>query len=239
MRACFGMQIIPIYRHEYKYLISTGQIPLIQSLLSGLMRPDPHAGGKKFYTVRSVYFDNYRNQCFFDNEDGNDPRQKYRIRIYNSSADCIRLECKQKIRGKTAKRSCTLQLGQALSLLGGLPAEGGSPHPLLHDLNMKIRAELYRPVVIVEYLRIPYISPLGNTRITIDMQLSSSDQIEDFFQDIPIRRPVMPVGQDLLEVKFDDFLPDPIYHSLNMGTLQRTAYSKYYLCRKYSLKGGL
>ena len=45
----------------------------------------------------------------------------------------------------------------------------------------------------------------------------------------------MPVGQHLMEVKFDEYLPDFIYRSLNLGVLQHTAYSKYYLCRKFAL----
>jgi hypothetical protein len=39
----------------------------------------------------------------------------------------------------------------------------------------------------------------------------------------------------LMEVKFDEFLPDYIYRALMLDNLQQTAFSKYYLCRKYSL----
>ena len=38
-----------------------------------------------------------------------------------------------------------------------------------------------------------------------------------------------------VEVKFDEYLPDFIYLNLNLGLLQHTAYSKYYLCRKHAL----
>ena len=46
----------------------------------------------------------------------------------------------------------------------------------------------------------------------------------------------MPPGMHLMEVKFDEYLPDFIYRSLNLGILRQTAYLKYYLCRKYTLK---
>ena len=39
-----------------------------------------------------------------------------------------------------------------------------------------------------------------------------------------------------MEVKFDEYLPDVIYSGLNLGVLQQTAYSKYYLCRKFALQ---
>ena len=45
-------------------------------------------------------------------------------------------------------------------------------------------------------------------------------------------------GNDFTEVKFDEYLPDYIYGALNLGTLQQTSYSKYYLCRRYALKEG-
>ena len=44
----------------------------------------------------------------------------------------------------------------------------------------------------------------------------------------------MPLGQQLLEVKYDEFLPDHIYRSLSLNNLNQTAFSKYYLCRKYT-----
>jgi hypothetical protein len=71
--------------------------------------------------------------------------------------------------------------------------------------------------------------------VTFDTQIASSSDVEDFFSETLSKRPVMPVGQQLLEVKFDEYLPDFIYRSLNLNRLQQTAFSKFYLCRKYSL----
>ena len=50
----------------------------------------------------------------------------------------------------------------------------------------------------------------------------------------PSSRPVLPVGQQLLEVKYDEYLPDFIYRSLMLPNLRQTAFSKYYICRKYT-----
>jgi len=47
----------------------------------------------------------------------------------------------------------------------------------------------------------------------------------------------MPIGQHLIELKYDEFLPDFIKELLELNNLQRTTFSKYYLCRKYSMEG--
>ena len=70
-------------------------------------------------------------------------------------------------------------------------------------------------------------------RITLDENIVSSSQTERFLEGDFARRPIMPPGRHVLEVKYDEFLPDPIRQVLQLETLQRTSFSKYYLCRKY------
>ena len=103
---------------------------------------------------------------------------------------------------------------------------------------LQMNTKLLHPVTIVEYERIPYICQYGNVRVTFDMNISSSVCFDSFFNDRISKRPIMPPGMHLLEVKFDEYLPDYIYNALNLGTLQQTSYSKYYLCRRYALKEG-
>lgn len=222
------------YRHELKYLISAAQIPLLESRLSGIMTPDPHAADDGMYTIRSLYFDDYQNRCYYENENGTDPREKFRIRIYNHAADRIVLECKRKERGKTRKTSAPLTPGQCRRLMEGLPLiDDGDLTPLQRKLNLQMKLRSLHPVVIVEYERKPLVYRNGNVRVTFDTNISTSSAVQHFFDARIPRRPVMPAGQHLLEVKFDEYLPDFIYRSLNLGSLQQTAFSKYYLCRKY------
>ena len=75
----------------------------------------------------------------------------------------------------------------------------------------------------------------GNVRITLDTNISSSKDVARFLDESIPKRPIMPMGQQLLEVKFDEYLPDVIHHNLQLHSLSQTAFSKYYLCRKYSL----
>lgn len=223
------------YRHELKYMISAGEVELIRNRIRHLIPMDGHVGENGAYSVRSLYFDDYDNSCFYENENGTDPREKYRIRIYNRSADRITLECKRKERGKTRKTACPLTVDQTRMLMAGriLPDISHQPE-VLRKLTLRMLTKRMRPVVIVEYDRIPYIYRNGNVRITLDMNICSSASVERFLDEQIPKRPVMPAGRHLLEVKFDEYLPDFIHHNLNLHSLTQTAYSKYYLCRKYT-----
>ena len=102
----------PKFRHEFKYLISAAQLPLLKARVAPLLKPDPHAGEDGTYTIRSLYFDDYHDRCYYENENGTDPREKFRIRIYNHSSAKISLECKRKDHGKTLKTACPLTEAQ-------------------------------------------------------------------------------------------------------------------------------
>ena len=223
------------FRHELKYVVSSAQVELIKNRVEHLLPRDAHAGEKGMYAIRSLYFDDYENRCYRENEDGTDPREKFRIRIYNHSAEKIRLECKRKERGMTHKESCPLTEMQTRMLMDGraLPDIASQP-PVLRKLTMQMLTRRMRPVVIVEYERIPYVYELGNVRITLDLNVSSGKDVGAFLEESISKRPVMPAGRQLLEVKYDEYLPDFIYNNLQLENLQQTAFSKYYLCRKYT-----
>lgn len=228
------------YRHELKYVVTASQMALLESRIRGLIPLDAHTGESGMYRIRSLYFDDYYNSCYLENEIGTDPREKFRIRIYNGDAGRISLELKRKEHGMTQKISCILSEAQCRELMAGrpLPVDGGYP-PLLQKLNLLMRTRLLRPKVIVEYDRVPYVDKLGNTRITLDQNMASSDAVLNFLEPDLQRRPIMPAGQHILEVKYDEFLPDYIYRNLQLNGLRQTAFSKYYLCRRYTLKGSL
>ena len=223
------------FRHELKYVVSAAQVELIKNRVEHLLPRDAHAGEKGMYAIRSLYFDDYENRCYRENEDGTDPREKFRIRIYNHSAEKIRLACKRKERGMTHKESCPLTEMQTRMLMDGraLPDIASQP-PVLRKLTMQMLTRRMRPVVIVEYERVPYVYELGNVRITLDLNVSSGKDVGAFLEESISKRPVMPAGRQLLEVKYDEYLPDFIYNNLQLENLQQTAFSKYYLCRKYT-----
>lgn len=224
------------YRHELKYEVTSAQLQLLKNRINHLIPPDKHAGPTGAYTIRSLYFDDQYDRCLRENEDGTDPREKFRIRIYNHSSDRITLECKRKERGKTHKTSCPLTLEQTKLLMEGKPiGDIASQPPLLQKLTVQMLTRRLKPVVIVEYERIPYVYKNGNVRITLDTNISSSSAVCCFLDAQIPKRPVLPAGQQLLEVKYDEYLPDFIYRNLQLHSLRQTAFSKYYICRKYTI----
>lgn len=224
------------YRHELKYVVTEAQLALLDNRIRNLIALDSHVGPTGQYRIRSLYFDDYVNSCYVENEIGTDPREKFRIRIYNANPDRIRLELKRKEHGMTQKLSCPLTREQCEELMAGrlLPVDSGYP-PVLQKLLLLQRTRRMEPRVIVEYDRVPFVDKLGNTRITFDKNIMSSDDIARFLEQDIHRRPVMPAGSHILEVKYDEFLPDYTYRNLQLPNLRQTAYSKYYLCRKYRL----
>ena len=56
--------------------------------------------------------------------------------------------------------------------------------------------------------------------------------MDRFFEKDVCARPVLPSGAHILEVKYDEFLPEYIQQVLEIGSLQRTAFSKYTMARR-------
>ena len=223
------------YRHELKYFIYQTQFGVLENSIKPILKYDVHSKDG-YYNIRSLYFDDYNNSCFYDNENGNDPREKFRIRIYNHSTDRIVLECKRKENGKTLKSSCLITEEQCLTLMNGKIIEDyNSKDPLLKKLCSKILTQRMKPKIIIEYDRKIYVCKEGNVRITFDTNISSSNYLNKFLDNNIPKRSIMPVGLNLLEVKYDGFLPDTIYNALQLDSLSQTAFSKYYYGRKYEL----
>lgn len=224
------------YRHEYKYPLTKGQVLIEDAKIRALMSRDAHAAKKGFYNIRSLYFDDYENTCYMDNENGVDNREKYRIRIYDHNPDRISLEAKQKIRGMTRKKSCLLSLEQCIQLMHGqIPDRiGPAQHPL-HKLAYLMAVRLMRPAVIVDYDRVPYVYRPNdaNVRVTFDSNIRSVKNPHSFLDQEVSGRGVLPLGHALMEVKFDDFLPDEVHRLLMLDGLSASTFSKYYLCRKF------
>lgn len=225
-------------RHEHKYISPEYILSALQMRIATIMQADSHAGSAGFYTIRSVYFDDIYDTCFFENEDGTDPREKFRIRIYNCSKERISLELKQKQNGFGKKLSCPISLEICEQILRGeIPDFSNETPPLLKKLICQMHFRALRPVVIVAYERFPFVWEAGNVRVTFDKNVRSSNCIESFFErDIPFR-PIFPRDTNMLEVKFDELLPDFINEILQTGFLRQTAFSKYYMCRKFQLGG--
>lgn len=228
------------YRHEYKYVCDAMQNAVLKTRARAILKRDEHVGFDGFYRIRSLYFDDLEDRCYYENEGGIGERDKYRIRIYNGNISRIALEKKGKVRGMTLKTQNRISEEQCRQLMGGtVPLVSEDMTDCLKQLLTEMRMKNMRPKVIVEYVRYPFVERNGNVRITFDEAISSSNEIGRFLEQALILRPVMERGCGVLEVKWDEYLPDYIKNALQMGNLSWSSFSKYYLCRRYNVYGGI
>lgn len=219
------------YRVEKKYLVSDLDLAVLSQRLGAVMERDSHQAGD-CYAIRSLYFDDVRDSCMEENDAGVDQRNKYRIRTYNTHFSFLRLEIKEKVSGLTRKSTCSLspETYRQMTECPGQVSFG--PQKVLNRFVLQMRCRLLRPKAIIWYERTAFVHASGNVRITFDRNIAASPFCEDFLKEqIPDLVPVLPAGMHILEVKYDDFLPDAIARQLEIGRLQQTAFSKYYLGR--------
>ncbi len=222
-----------LYRTEYKYLINAKQIQILRSRIKNLFCIDTYCNNENKYNVSSLYFDNYLNKCFYENETGCDPRHKYRIRIYNNSLDLIRFEQKNKINNKIIKYRCDLSFEQADKLIKGkYRINILKDHTLIENFAIKMINEQFKPVVVVSYDRYPYVYKNSNVRVTFDTNICFSKQVHHFLNNNFIRMPLYNIS--IMEIKYDSYIPDFILKILDVENLQRISFSKYFISRKNS-----
>ena len=122
-----------------------------------------------------------QNRYFFENENGTDPREKFRIRTYNASDSRITLECKKKERSMTHKDSCQLSKEQYQKILEGSLSASHVNSTLLEKFYLLQEQRHLQPKVIVAYARTPFVYTFGNVRITFDRNIGSSTDLSAFF----------------------------------------------------------
>lgn len=215
------------YRHELKYYINNLQFEEIKKRLSFLLPTDKNTTEGGSYFVRSLYFDDYKDTSYYQVLNGISKREKYRIRYYNYDLNYICLEKKDKLNNMTNKTSCRVTKEQVEDLLQGKLEIKQQNHKLLNEFILRTKFYGYKPVVIIDYDRIPYIYEVGNVRLTLDYNIAMDYNVNDFFKRKNLKIPIIEKGMKILEVKYDGYLPNYIAWLIASNTLEKTAYSKY------------
>lgn len=219
------------FRHEWKHEITLGDQLVLRQRLSAVMQRDTHAQGG-IYTIRSLYFDDLFDTALREKLDGVSRRDKFRIRYYNGDTSFITLEKKSKVAGLCAKRSAPLTADEAQRIVDGdTDWMRESPHELVRELHRKMTAGL-APKTIVDYTREPFIYAPGNVRVTLDYDIRTGLGCVDFLNTECVTVPV-PEDPIILEVKWDEFLPDQIRDIVQIEGTRTSAFSKYAACRLY------
>lgn len=217
------------YRHELKHGITYCDMLVLKKRLSAVARRDEHGENGK-YLVRSLYFDSLDDKALRQKLDGVNYREKFRIRFYDNDTSFIRLEKKSKLNGLCLKESCPLTETEAFSIakgdVGDIETKG---RPLLSEFFFKMKTEGLCPRAIVDYEREAFTYPAGNVRVTLDYAIRRGFDADRFLDPDCI---TVPTGDDIiLEVKWDDFLPDIIRDAVQLGSCRSGAFSKYAVSR--------
>ena len=226
-------------RHELKYFISAAELANLRAKLRLSLKLDRHCPGGRPYPIRSLYFDDIDDTAFFDKLDGVQNRDKYRIRIYNYSDATIFLERKRKMGDLIQKSSVPITRRLCDQIVSGDPRGlYRSENPLLRDMFVQMRTKLLHPVVLVDYEREAYVYPVEDVRITFDLRLRSGTSCLDLFdRHAPLICP-HDRNVEILEVKFNNYLPEHIRSLLRGTRAERSAISKYVLCRRFEALEG-
>lgn len=104
--------------------------------------------------------------------------------------------------------------------------------PLIEEFYTKIISRGLRPKTIVDYIREPFIFAPGNVRVTLDSDIRIGVRCADFFNPSGV---TIPAGDApiILEVKWDEFLPDIIRDAVQARWLQSGSIFK--ICRLQDL----
>ncbi|CAB1057770.1 hypothetical protein D1BOALGB6SA_2525 [Olavius sp. associated proteobacterium Delta 1] len=224
-----------VRRGEFKYFISNHDIAILRQSLKELMCIDKNSSlTTSRYTITSLYFDTPFDTALEEKLSGIINRKKYRIRTYNNNDKVIKFETKTKANTTIFKESELISRKTAENIISGDYRDLlNSSSQYLKKTYAMLSLKKYRPVVIVEYDREAYTLPFGNTRITFDLNLRTYNSEINIFELRTGSIPVLLVDKQIMEIKFDHFLPTYLKAILGRMSVEHSAISKYTLCRRF------
>lgn len=220
-------------RTELKHEITKMDCFLLRNKLKHVMKSDPHAKRDGKYLIRSVYFDNFDNKVLTQKKEGYYERDKFRVRLYDYNMEFLNLEKKSKRNNLTYKQKCRITADEYERMkMGDIAWMEHDSRTLIQDLYVQMNLFQIRPVTVVDYEREVFIYSHGNVRVTFDSSIKTS------FRNNDVLNPHLPMvetspGIVILEVKYDEYLPNTIRHLLQLGDRRRGTYSKYQISRMF------
>lgn len=224
-----------IARYEFKFYINQFTYHILRNRLKYVMDKDGYSVDDTWYLIRSVYFDSYHDICYTQKLSWDIERKKYRLRRYNDNTELIKFEIKEKVKNIIKKHSYLIDHDNAQKMLEGeYDRLLHHTDPALQLLYTEFTTQLYRPKILIDYVREAYTLPHNNIRITFDKALSAAPDTNRFRKCNALpNQQCMERELMILEVKYNNALPRHIHDVLNAsGIFQRSAISKYIMWRE-------
>lgn len=215
-------------RKEIKYVVPLGKALAIREQLDRLLPRDEHCVDGP-YLVRSLYFDSVNQIDFAEKLAGVKDRKKVRLRVYDGNASLCKLEIKQKNDDRQQKLSLIVSADDAAALSRGnievLRHYFDSSQTSLKAYGI-MRQGQYRAAAQIAYDRLAYRYPMYDTRITLDMNVRSSESNMDLFSTTVCYTPIL-WESAVLEVKYSGKMMGFLSALLAQFELTQGTYSKY------------
>lgn len=224
--------ISPPGRLEYKFLVSIEQLNELRAAIKPYVCLDHFCEKQpeQQYTVRSIYYDNRRFDCYYEKFDGFPFKKKLRIRGYNEESDdnTIFLEIKYKNGDFIGKHRAGVKWCELASVFD-TRTKNTSADALARFLFHYYRRSML-PTALIAYEREAFFSRFDpRLRITIDKNVRS--RLYPTLASLYVERSMKFVLPEyfVFEVKFYGTLPRWLQWLMTKFDLERLAVSKYAL----------
>ena len=199
------------------------------------MPKDEYDQDSSGYSVRSLYFDSYDDECLHEKLSGISQRSKYRLRIYNGEESLVKLEVKSKNNFMIHKKSIVIDYECANAMIrGDYRKLANINSPLANEIYCKFSRGLYKPKVIVEYRRVAFTHPISNFRVTFDLDAKTALSETNLFKKNLNFFPILRENKQILEIKYNEIIPSFAKCLLSGVAGERSAISKYTLARRFN-----
>jgi hypothetical protein len=222
-------------RYEFKYLLGNNIANSIFNESLNFMKFDEYALKNKGYFVRSLYFDNYDYDNFFEKVDGIKFRKKFRIRTYDkkiSEINPIYLEAKGRVQDRIFKKRFKIS-NQDLKFFYSKRnisylLDKYKKNSLINDFIYDVLRKRITPRILIDYKRKPLINKHGlYFRLTFDSNLVSSKSQTLFKEKNFFFPQECKPGYTILEVKFERSIPAWFHRTIQAYDLKRKSISKF------------
>ncbi len=234
-------------RNEFKYMIRYEHLEALRNAILNYADIDsntPESDNFGQYTVRSIYFDNFKLDYYYEKRAGVKLRKKIRIRSYNELSDYedgnpqVFLEVKRKTDNFISKNRSTVDWKDLPALLDTGDIERyvhGNGSEKVYDEARRffyyMKGKSLRPVVLIVYNREAFFSKFDPSfRISLDKNIRSMafPQISDLFTAHGLNQSFYDFF--VLEIKFSGAFPAWMADILFKFKYTREAVSKYKIC---------
>lgn len=209
---------------------------MLEKDIKKIMSMDKYSG-ENGYIVRTLYFDTLNNNDYEDKLSGAEVRRKIRLRVYGTDSNYAILELKQKQGENQQKKSAMLEKKDAIELVNrNYSCLLKYKNDFMAECFALMNTYCYRPKVVIQYNRKPYITNENRIRVTFDSNIIGTEVNYNIFYSNLNLYPIFDYDKIILEVKYNGFLLSYIKDILNNVNYLENSISKYCLGRKITQK---